>query len=72
LQIIINFFLNLEIETSFVEYLKIQSFYVIFSKLFGFLNKSLDICQIKEENMKFNVCNIFKSMQDKSCGSFIA
>jgi len=62
----------MKLETSIVEYLKIGSFYVIFLKLFGFLNKSLDICQTKERKMKFNVCNISKSMQDKSCGSFIA
>lgn len=50
----------------------IRNFYVIFLKLFGFLNKSLDICQTKEKTMNFNVCNISKSMQEKSCGSFIA
>jgi hypothetical protein len=38
-----------KLKSSIVEYLKIKRLYVIFCKLFGFLNKSLDICQTKEK-----------------------
>jgi len=37
----------MKLKTSIVELVKIMNFYVIFFKLFGFLNKSLDICQTK-------------------------
>ena len=39
-----------KLKTAIVEYLKIKRFYVIFCKLFGFLNKSLDIVKQKKEN----------------------
>ena len=40
-----------KLKSAIVDYLKIERFYVIFCKLFGFVNKSLDICQTKEKRI---------------------